>query len=55
MKECFDLLKKYKHKLTRQQILTLKGQIKANDIVGFKKGLRNIIRSIYEKRNDKRN
>lgn len=50
MKECYDLLKKYHKKLTRQQILTLKGQIKANDLVGFKKGLRNIIRSKYETR-----
>ncbi len=50
MRECFNLLKKYKHKLTRQQILTLKGQIKANDLIGFKKGLRNIIRSKYETR-----
>lgn len=45
MKECFNLLKIYKHKLTRQQLLTLKGQIKANDIVGFKKGLCKLIRS----------
>ena len=45
MKECFMLLKKYKHKLTRQQIQTLKGQIKANDIVGFKKGLCKLIGS----------
>jgi hypothetical protein len=43
MKECFNLLKKYKHKLTRQQLQTLKGQIKANDIAGFKKGLYNIV------------
>lgn len=39
MKECYELLKKYKHKLTRQQILTLKGQIKAGEYLGFKKGL----------------
>ena len=45
MKECFNLLKKYKHKLTRQQLLTLKGQIKANDTVGFKKGLCKLIGS----------
>lgn len=43
MKECFDLLKKYKHKLTRQQILTLKGQIKKEDYEGFKKGLITIL------------
>lgn len=43
MKECFNLLKKYKHKLTRQQLLTLKGQIKANDLKGFKKGLCKLI------------
>lgn len=43
MKECYELLKKYKHKLTRQQILTLKGQIKACDYLGFKKGLDKLI------------
>lgn len=45
MKECYDLLKKYKELLTRQQILTLKGQIKVNDITGFKKGLCKLIGS----------
>lgn len=50
MRECFNLLKKYKHKLTRQQLLTLKGQIKANDIEGFKKGLNKILRRYYENR-----
>ena len=39
MKECFELLKKYKSKLTRQQVKTLKGQILSNDLNGFKKGL----------------
>lgn len=39
MKECFQLLKEYKHLLTRQQIKTLKGQILAGDIEGFRKGL----------------
>ena len=39
MKECFQLLKEYKHMLTRQQIKTLKGQILAGDINGFRKGL----------------
>ena len=50
MKECYELLRQYHKRLTRQQILTLKGQIKANDLVGFKKGLRNIIRSNNETR-----
>lgn len=39
MKECFQLLKEYKHMLTRHQIKTLKGQILAGDINGFRKGL----------------
>ena len=48
MNECYILLKKYRDKLTRQQLLTLKGQIKANDIVGFKKGLCKLIGSDKE-------
>ena len=43
MKECFELLKKYKSKLTRQQVKTLKGQILSNDLNGFKKGINKII------------
>ena len=46
MKECYDLLKKYHKKLTRQQILTLKGQIRANNLEGFKKGLMKLIGGI---------
>lgn len=40
MQQAFNLLKKYKHRLTRQQIQTFKGQILSNDIDGFKKGLK---------------
>ena len=43
MKECYNLLKRYKHKLTRQQINTFKGQIKKQDYVAFKKGLLKLI------------
>ena len=50
MTECYLLLKKYRNILTRQQLLTLKGQIKANDIEGFKKGLNKILRRYYETR-----
>ena len=39
MNEYIKLLKKYKNKLTRQQLLTLRGQILNGDIEGFKKGL----------------
>lgn len=46
MKECFGLLKKYHTKLTRQQLLTLKGQIKKGDYIGFKKGLMKLIGGI---------
>lgn len=44
MKECFDILKRYKHKLSRQQILTFKGQILAKDYRGFKKGISKIMK-----------
>ncbi len=43
MKECFILLKRYKYKLTRQQIRTFKGQILSGDYEGFKKGLKKVI------------
>ena len=43
MKECYDLLKKYHDKLTRQQILTFKGQIKKGNYVGFKKGIKKVL------------
>lgn len=44
MKECYQLLKSYKNLLTRQQILTLKGQIKAGNYEGFKNGLKTILK-----------
>lgn len=43
MQECFQLLKRYKYLLTRQQKRTLKGQILSGDINGFKKGLYKLI------------
>lgn len=43
MEEAYKILKKYKYKLTRQQVSTLKGQIKAGDIKGFYKGLKKLI------------
>ena len=43
MEEAYKILKRYKYQLTRQQVNTLKGQIKAGDIEGFYKGLKNII------------
>ena len=46
MKECFDLLKRYKYKLTRQQILTLKGQIKKGDYIGFRKVINKLTKEI---------
>lgn len=39
MKEMYILLKANKYKLTRQQYLTLKGQLKKGDIDGARKGL----------------
>ena len=44
MNEYLKLLKKYRKKLTRQQLLTLRGQILSNDIEGFKKGLKKILK-----------
>lgn len=40
MNEYIKLLKKYRKRLTRQQLLTLRGQILSGDIEGFKKGLK---------------
>ena len=42
MNEYLKLLKKYRKRLTRQQLLTLRGQILSGDIEGFKKGLSKI-------------
>ena len=44
MNKYLKLLKKYHKILTRQQLLTLRGQILNGDIEGFKKGLQNILR-----------
>ena len=49
MNEYIKLLKKYHKRLTRQQLLTLRGQILNGNIEGFKKGLQNILR----RKNDK--
>ena len=43
MKKYFDILKKYKHKLTRQQLLTFKGQILKQDFTGFIKGITKVL------------
>lgn len=43
MEEAYKILKRYKYQLTRQQINTLKGQIKAGDLKGFYKGLKKLI------------
>lgn len=39
----YKLLKHYKYKLTRQQYLTIKGQIKKGDTDGALKGLSKIV------------
>jgi hypothetical protein len=44
LKQNFILLKEYKHRLTRQQFKTFKGQILHGDIEGFRKGLFNVIK-----------
>lgn len=44
MIEAFKILKKYKCKLTKQQYRTFKGQILNNDIDGFVKGLKKVLK-----------
>ena len=39
----FKVLKKYKHQLTKQQYLTLKGQAKAGDEIAAIKGLNTLL------------
>ena len=46
MKEYLKLLKKYRKHLTRQQLLTLRGQILNGDYDGFKKGLKKVLNRI---------
>lgn len=50
MNEHLKILKKYRKYLTRQQILTLRGQVINGDIEGFKKGLSNLLRRKNERR-----
>lgn len=40
---CFSILKKYKHKLKKQQLKTFKGQILSGDYNGFIKGLKKVL------------
>ena len=47
LKQCFLLLKDYKHRLTKQQKKTFKGQILAGDYEGFRKGLFNLMKVKY--------
>lgn len=37
--QLYKLLKHYKYKLTKQQYLTIKGQIKKGDLAGAYKGI----------------
>lgn len=43
----YKLLKTYKYKFTRQQYLTIKGQIKTGDYEGAMKGIKKIIWTNY--------
>ena len=47
VKESFLLLREYKHRLTRQQLKTFKGQILSGDIEGFRRGLFKIMKIKY--------
>lgn len=42
-KQAFNILKKYKNSLNKQQLNTFKGQILKNDINGFIKGLKKVL------------
>ena len=48
MNEYLKLLKRYRNKLTRQQLLTLRGQVLNGDIEGFKKGLQKCLSKCYK-------
>lgn len=45
--ELYKLLKKYKNKLTRQQINTIKGQIRSKDLLGAYKGIKKLVGGDY--------
>ena len=45
MNDYLKILKKYCNKLTKQQLLTLRGQILSGNIEGFKKGLKKILKN----------
>jgi len=47
IRECFILLNDYRHRLTKQQYKTFKGQILKGDIQGFRKGLFNLMKIKY--------
>ena len=46
MNEYLKLLKKYRKRLTRQQLLTLRGQILSGNVEGFKKGLKKLVKIV---------
>lgn len=48
VKACFKLLKQYKYLLTKAQASSLKGQLLAGDVQGFKTGLSKIIKRRYK-------
>ncbi len=49
IKQCFLLLRNYRHRLTKQQKKTFKGQILSGDTEGFRKGLFNLMKLKYTK------
>lgn len=50
MNEAMKLLKRNKHKLTKQQYRTFKGQILHDDIIGFYKGFLKVINASNSKK-----
>ena len=47
VKTCFKLLNQYRFLLTKPQVRSLKGQILAGDLNGFKTGLSRILKKRY--------
>ena len=46
--ECYKVLDRYKFRLSRQDYSTLRGQIRAGDLNGFKKGMQTVATRINE-------
>lgn len=50
--ECYKILDRYKFRLPQQDYRTLRGQIRAGDIKGFKKGIQTVSGRINRRAGD---